>query len=148
MSFAFVLSGISCGNVKKSKIPGKFSILNPSVWVFSAIAETQMTEWARQQIFCALDVKNKKSLKPNLYLIECFPKFLLQLDFSSISELRTNTFNIPFRINLKNIIIGTSSHFHDGAQLKFYPQVAQRYYTLLDWVQETFLKTWSSFLLF
>ena len=36
-----------------------------------------------------------------------------------ISELRTNlkyTFNIPFRINLKAIIMGTSQ-FHDGAQL-------------------------------
>ena len=31
------------------------------------------------------------------------------------------TFNIPFRITLKTIIMGTSSQFHDGAQLKFYP---------------------------
>ena len=50
-----------------------------------------------------------------------------------ISELITDlkyTFNIPFRINLKTIIMGTSSQFHDGAQLTFYPQLAyQRYYT-------------------
>ena len=49
-----------------------------------------------------------------------------------ISELITNlkyTFNIPFRINPKTIIMGTSSEFHDGAQLKFYPHLAQRYYS-------------------
>ena len=66
-----------------------------------------------------------------------------------ISELITNlkyTFNIPFKINLKTIIMGTSSQFHDGAQLKFYPHLAQRYYTLLDWVQETFVKARSSLL--
>ena len=33
----------------------------------------------------------------------------------------------------------TSSQFHDGA-IKFYPHLAQRYYTLLDWVEETFVK--------
>ena len=51
-----------------------------------------------------------------------------------INELITNlkyTFNIPFRINPKTIIMGTSSQFHDGAQLKFYPNLAQRYYTLV-----------------
>ena len=40
-----------------------------------------------------------------------------------ISELIINlkyAFNIPFRITLKTIIMGTSSLFHDGAQLKFY----------------------------
>ena len=44
--------------------------------------------------------------------------------------------------------MGASSEFHDGAQLKFYPNLAQRYYTLLDWLQETFVivKAWSSFL--
>ena len=64
-----------------------------------------------------------------------------------INELITYlkyTFSIPFRINLKAIIMGTSSQFHDGAQLKFYPHLAQRYYTLLDWVQETFVKAWNS----
>ena len=37
-----------------------------------------------------------------------------------ISELITDlkyTFNVPFRINLKTIIMRTSSQFHDGAQL-------------------------------
>ena len=68
-----------------------------------------------------------------------------------ISELITNlkyTFNIPFRINLKTIIMVTSSQFHDGTQLKFYPHVAQRYYILSDWAQENFFKAWSSLLLF
>ena len=75
----------------------------------------------------------------------------ISLDFSSVQidyyyiNLKY-TFNIPFRITLKTIIMGASSQFHDGAQLTFYPHLAQRYYTLLDWVQETFVKTWSSLL--
>ena len=58
----------------------------------------------------------------------------ISLDFSSVQidyyyiNLKY-TFNIPFRITLKTIIMGTSSQFHDGAQLKFYPHLAQRYYT-------------------
>ena len=44
--------------------------------------------------------------------------------------------------------MGTSSQFHYGAQLKFYPHSAQRYYTLLDWVQENFVKAWRPLLLF
>ena len=42
--------------------------------------------------------------------------------------------------------MGTSSQFHDGAQLKFYPHLAQRYYALQDYAQETFAKAWSSLL--
>ena len=101
-----------------------------------------MTEWAMHQIFSVLNVKKKKSLNPNLYFIA---RLLIM-----ISELIINlkyTFNIRFRINLKTIIMGTSSQFHDGTQLKFYPNLAQRYYTLLNWVQETFAKAWSSLLL-
>ena len=48
-----------------------------------------------------------------------------------ISELIINlkyTFIIPFRITLKIIILGTSSQFYDGAPLKCYPHLAQRYY--------------------
>ena len=106
-----------------------------------------MTEWPTHQIFCVLDVKNKKSLTLIYILLQTFQNFSRLL----ISELIINlkyTFNIPFRITLKTIIMGTSSQFHDGAQLKFYPHLAQRYYTLLDWVQETFVKVWSSLLLF
>ena len=61
-------------------------------------------------------------------LLQAFQKICRLL----ISEIITNlkyTFNIPFRITLKTIIIGTSSQFHDGARLKFYPYLAQRYYT-------------------
>ena len=39
-----------------------------------------------------------------------------------------------------------TSQFHEGAKLKFYPNLAQRYYTLLDWVQETLAMAWSSLL--
>ena len=108
-----------------------------------------MTEWPTHQIFCVLDVKNKKSLTLIYILLQAFQNFSRLLIM--ISELITNlkyTFNIPFKINLKTIIMGTSSQFHDGAQLKFYQHLARRYYTLPDWVQETFLKAWSSLLLF
>ena len=44
--------------------------------------------------------------------------------------------------------MGISSQFHDGAQLKFYPHLAQRYYTLMDSIQETFVQAWSFLLLF
>ena len=37
------------------------------------------------------------------------------------------TFDIPFSINLKTIIMETTSHLHEGAQLKFYPNLGQRY---------------------
>ena len=60
-------------------------------------------------------------------LLQAFQNFSRLL----ISELIINlkyTFNIPFRITLKTIIMGTSSQLHDGAQLKFYPHLAQRYY--------------------
>ena len=55
-------------------------------------------------------------------------------NFSRIltSELIINlkyTFNIPFRITPKTIIMATSSQFHDGAQLKFYPHLVQGYCT-------------------
>ena len=42
--------------------------------------------------------------------------------------------------------MGISSQFHDGTQSKFYLRLAQRYYALLDWAQETFAKAWSSLL--
>ena len=109
-----------------------------------------MTEWAMHQIFCVLDIKNKKTKRVSTliyFLLQAFQNFSRLLIM--ISEVITNlkfTFSIPFRINLKTIIMRTLSQFHDGAQLKFYPHLAQRYYTLLDWVQETFVKTWSSLL--
>ena len=55
----------------------------------------------------------------------------ISLDFSSVQidyyyiNLKY-TFNIPFRITLKTIIMGTSSQFHDGAQLKFYPHFSSK----------------------
>ena len=104
-----------------------------------------MTEWATHQIFCVLDVKKKKSLNLVYILLQAFQNFSRLL----ISELTINlkyTFNIPFRVTLKTIIMGLSSQFHDGVKLKFYPHVAQRYYTFLDWVQEAFVKAWSSLL--
>ena len=74
----FVLSGISMGKVKKWKIPGfsKKYILNPPFGFFLEQPDPQTTEWRTHQIFFVLDVKNRKSLNPNLHFIASFPKFL------------------------------------------------------------------------
>ena len=84
----------------------------------------QYTEWATHQIFCVLDVKNKRILIPNLYFIAWFPKFLetshqFRLIISYVNL--KYTFNIHFIITIKTIIMWASSQFHDGAPLKFYP---------------------------
>ena len=66
-------------------------------------------------MLCFPDVKNKKSLNSSLYFIERFPKLLL--DF--ISELINVKYalNIPLKITLETIIMGTFFQFHDDAQL-------------------------------
>ena len=48
----------------------------------------------------------------------------ITLDF--ISELINlkHTFNIPFKITLKTIIMGTFSQFHDGVQLNMSPTLS------------------------
>ena len=63
------------------------------------------------QIFCIPDVKNKKSLNPILNFIASFPKLLW--DFLSELINLKHAFNIPFKITLKTIIMGTSFQFHD-----------------------------------
>ena len=70
-------------------------------------------------MFCVPDVKKKKGLNPILYFIASFT-----LDF--ISELINlkYAFNIPFKITLKTVIMGTSSQFHDGAQLNILPTLS------------------------
>ena len=50
-------------------------------------------------------------------------------------------FNIPFKIALKNIIIGTSPQFYDGVQLNILPTLSSE----LD-PKEAFVKVWSSLL--
>ena len=86
---------------------------------------------------------------PTHILLQAFQNFSMNSIKFLINELIINlkyTFNIPFKITLKNIIMETSSQFHDGARLKLYRNLAQRYYTLLEWTQETFVKAWSSLL--
>ena len=95
-------------------------------------------------ILCLGCKKPKRVSKLIYILLQAFRNFS-RLLFSELIINLKYTFSIPFRITLKTIIMGTSSQFHDGVQLKFYPNLAQRYYTL-DWVQETFLKAWSSLL--
>ena len=85
---------------------------------------------------------------PTHILLQAFQNFSMNSIKFLINELIINlkyTFNIPFKITLKTIIMRTSQ-FHEGAKLKFYPNLAQRYYTLLDWVQETLAMAWSSLL--
>ena len=114
-----------------------FSILYNLIH-FSLPLNPAIHKWQNGQyteIFCVLDVKKKKSVNPNLYFIADFQDVSRLL----ISELIINlkyTFNILFRIALKTIIMGTSSQLYDDALLKFYPRLAQRYYTLLDCVKE------------
>ena len=70
-------------------------------------------------------------------LLQAFQNFSMNSIKFLINELIINlkyTFNIPFQITLKTIIMGTSSQFHDAAQLKLYRNLAQRYYKLLDWI--------------
>ena len=85
------------------------------------------------QIFCVLDVKNKKSLKPVLYFIASFPKLLSDL-LSELINLK-NAFNIPFKITLKTIIMGASFQFHDGVQLKILPKLNLEI-LLMNWDQK------------
>ena len=63
-------------------------------------------------------------------LIYCkLSKISLDFLFSDLIINLKQTFNIPFRITPKTTIMGTSSQFHDGTQLKFYQHLAQRYCT-------------------
>ena len=124
-------SATTIKSLGKYKTP-KNSLSCINVFIFFFPQTLQYTEWATHQIFCVLDVKNKKSLNPNLYFIACFSEFLQTFHQLRLIIRYINlkyTFNIPFIITLKTIIMGTCSQFHDGAQLKFYPNLAQRYYT-------------------
>ena len=86
--------------------------------------------------FLIPDVKNKKSFNSVLYFIASFPK--LFWDF--ISELINlkYTFNIPFKVTLKTIIMGTSFQFHDGVQLNILPTLSSEI-LLLNWAQKKLL---------
>ena len=145
----FFLSGIFRGKVKKWKTSGGFQnkyILNPPYLDFFCNSPIHRWQNGQHSKYSVSWMWRTKRVSIQIcILLQAFQNFSRLL--IGISELITNlkyTFNIPFRINLKTIIMGTSSQFHDGAQLKFYPHLAQRYCTLLDWVQETFVKGWSS----
>ena len=75
----------------------------------------------------APNVKNKKSLNDNLHFIGAIQTFSRLFISELIINLK-NTFNVPFRIALKTIIMGTSCQFYDGAQSKFYPHLTQKYF--------------------
>ena len=67
------------------------------------------------QIFCVPNVKNKKSLN----LILAFQNY--SWDFISKLINLKYAFNIPFKITLKTIIMGTFFQFYDGLQLNILP---------------------------
>ena len=71
------------------------------------------------QIFCVPDVKNKKNLNPILYFIASCPKLLWDF-ISELINLKF-TFNIPFEITLKTIIMTTYFQFRNGVQLNILP---------------------------
>ena len=99
-----------------------------SIWYkviyFSLPLNPAYTEWSMCQIFCVPDVKNKNSLNPVLYFIANFPKLLWDF-FSELINLKY-AFNIPFKITLKTIIIGTFFQFHDGVQLNILPTLSSK----------------------
>ena len=70
----------------------------------------QYTEWATHQIFFVPD------LSQPYFIFYCK---LSKITLEFIGELMNlkYSFNIPFKITLKTIIMGTSSQFHNGVQL-------------------------------
>ena len=85
------------------------------------------------QIFCVPDVKNKKNLNPILYFMAKLPKLLRDF-ISELINLKCG-FNIPFKILLKTMIMGTSFQFHDGVQLSILPTLSSEI-LLLNWTQK------------
>ena len=92
-----------------------------------------MAEWATHQIFSVLDVITKRVSTPIYILLQAFQNFSRLLISGLIINLKY-TFNIPIKTTLKTIIMtmGTSPQFHDGAQLKFYPELGQK--TIHFWI--------------
>ena len=85
-----------------------------------------------QRIGNAAKILSWMGIDFQFYIIFCCNLSRISLTRLLTSELIINMkyfFTIPFRITLKIIIMGTSPQFHDRAQLKFYPHLAQRYYT-------------------
>ena len=78
--------------------------------------------------------KEQKESQPLYFIFYC-KLSKITLDF--ISELINlkYAFNIPFKITLKTIIIGTSSQFHDGVKLNISPALSSEI-LLLNWAQE------------
>ena len=66
--------------------------------------------------------KEQKESRP--FFIFYYKLSKIILDFiGELSNLKY-AFNIPFKITLKTIIMGTSSQFHDGVQLNILPTLS------------------------
>ena len=65
---------------------------------------------------------------------------LSKITLNFISELINlkYVFNIPFKIIVKTIVMGSSSQFHDGVQLKILPTLSSEI-LLLNWAQKKHL---------
>ena len=91
---------------------------------------------------------HRRGNTPNILCLRCKeqkqsqPYFIFYCEISKIvldfiSELINlkYAFNIPFKITLKTIIMGTSFQFHDGVQLNILPTLSSEI-LLLNWVQK------------
>ena len=118
------------------------SISYKCIYFSLPLSLVQYTEWIMHQIFSVLDVKNNKSLNPILYFIASFTKLLWDF-LSELLSLKYD-FNIPFKITLKTIRMGTFFQFHEGAQLNILPKPSSDI-LLLNWTRrkEAFVKSLS-----
>ena len=78
--------------------------------------------------------KEQKELQSYLIFYCKLSKVTLWDIISELINLKY-AFNIPFKITLKTIIMGTSSQFHDGVQLKILPTLSSEI-LLLNWAQK------------
>ena len=69
--------------------------------------------------------KEQKESQP--YFIFYCKLSKIALEFVSELINLKHVFNTHFKITIKNIIMGSSSEFHDSVQLNIFPHIAQRY---------------------
>ena len=77
--------------------------------------------------------KEQKDSQPCFIFYYKLPK--ITLDYVSELINLKYAFNIPFKIFLQTVIMGTSSQFHDGVQLKILPTLSSEI-LLLKWPQK------------
>ena len=80
--------------------------------VISSPFGTNLSTFSYLPILCVPDAKNEKNLTP----ISFFHCRLTQITLDFINKLinLSYTFRTPFKISIKDILMATSSHTHDG----------------------------------